>query len=225
MTMTVLIVGGGKVGSYVASLLISEGHNAIIIEQRREELARLEADVPQAKIVWGSGTDPVDLENAGIHNANVVAAVTGSDENNLVITSLARFEFNVPRTIARVNNPKNAWLFKPDMGVDVALNQADLIGKMIVEEMSLGDMFTLLKLRQGQFSLVEEKVAPNASVVNKAIHEISLPKDCVLAAVLRKGTLIVPHGDTVLQASDEVLAIIHSSQLSQLAALLGNVTR
>jgi trk system potassium uptake protein TrkA len=123
-----------------------------------------------------------------------------------------------------VNNPKNAWLFKPDMGVDVALNQADLIGKMIAEEMSLGDMFTILKFRQGQFSLVEEKVAPNSRAVNKAIHEISLPKDCVLAAVLRKGQLIVPHGDTVLQAADEVLAIVHSSQIADLAALLGNAS-
>ena len=89
------------------------------------------------------------LEAAGIRQANVVAAVTGADETNLVVTSLARFEFDVPRTIARVNNPKNAWLFTPEMGVDVALNQADLMAHLIAEEMSLGDMMTLLKLRQG----------------------------------------------------------------------------
>ena len=105
----------------------------------------------------GDGSSPSVLESAGIEHANVLAAVTGEDEDNLVITTLGRFEFGVPRIIARVNNPKNVWLFTPEMGVDVALSQSDILAKLIAEEMSLGDMMTLLKLRKGEFSIVEEK--------------------------------------------------------------------
>ena len=219
--MNVIIVGGGKVGAYLSVLLLSGGHRIKVIEARREETDRLQNDLPKDAIVLGSGTDPDVLEAAGIHNADVVAAVTGEDESNLVATSLARYEFHVPRTIARVNNPKNAWMFTSDMGVDVALNQADLMGRLIVEEISLGDMRTLLKLRKGQFSLVEEKVNPLAVSAGKAVRELNLPVRCVLVAVIRKGELNMPHGDFVLQPDDEVLAVVHADHVTELAGLLG----
>jgi trk system potassium uptake protein TrkA len=111
-------------------------------------------------------------------------------------------------------------MFTPEMGVDVALNQADLLGHLIAEEMSLGDMMTLLKLRQGQYSLIEEKVHPTARAAGQAIRDLDLPAECVLAAIIRQGRLIIPRGDTVLQPADEVLAVVHTSQLAQLAALL-----
>jgi trk system potassium uptake protein TrkA len=151
----------------------------------------------------------------------VVAAVTGEDETNLVVASLARSEFRVPRVIGRVNNPRNAWLFTPTMGVDVAVNQADLMARLIAEEMSLGDMMTLLKLRKGQFSLVEEKVDPTAIAVGKQLSSLQLPRECQVAAIIRKGELVIPRGDTVLQAADEILAVVHASQAKQLAAILG----
>jgi trk system potassium uptake protein len=220
MAINVIIVGGGKVGTYLASLLLGEGHRVRVIEIRDEEITRLKRDLPPEVVIHGSGTDPNVLETAGIRQANVVAAVSGDDEVNLVVTSLARFEFNIPRTIGRVNNPKNAWLYTPVMGVDVALNQADLIARMVAEEMSLGDMMTLLKFRKGLFSLVEEKVHPTAVAAGKAIRELSLPDECVLVAILRKGQLLVPKGDTVLQPADEILALVHASKVSQLAALL-----
>jgi trk system potassium uptake protein TrkA len=222
--MSVLVIGGGKVGTRLATLLLSEGYRVKVIEVRREEISRLHTDLPAETVVLGSGTDPSVLEAAGIRQANVVAAVTGDDEVNLVATSLARFEFSVPRIISRVNNPKNAWLFTPEMGVDVALSQADLMAHLIAEEMSLGDMMTLLKLRKGLFSLVEEKVDPSSATVGKALREIDLPQQCVLAAVIRKGQLIIPRGDVVLQASDEVLAVAHASQVAQLAAILGRAS-
>jgi trk system potassium uptake protein TrkA len=158
---------------------------------------------------------------AGIHKANVVAAVTGSDETNLAVCSLARMEFKVPRVIARVNNPKNAWLYTPEMGVDVALNQADLIARLIAEEMSLGDMLTLQKLRKGFYSLVEEKVHPDSVANGQAVGDLDFPQHCVLTAIIREGELIVPRGDTVFQTADEVLAVVHSAEKSQLAAILG----
>jgi trk system potassium uptake protein TrkA len=147
--------------------------------------------------------------------------MTGADETNLVITSLARFEFKTPRIVARVNHPKNAWLFTAEMGVDVALNQADLMAHLIAEEMSLGDMMTLLKLRKGQYSLVEEKVHPTAVAAHRAIRDLDLPAECVLTAIIRQGQLIIPRGDIILQPADEILAVIHASQAARLAALLG----
>jgi trk system potassium uptake protein TrkA len=221
MAMSVIIVGGGKVGTYLASLLLADGYRVKVIEVRREEMGRLQQDLPAGTAVLGSGTDPNVLETAGIRQANVLAAMTGDDETNLVATTLARFEFGVPRTIARVNNPKNAWMFTPEMGVDVAVNQADLMAHLIAEEMSLGDMMTLLKLRKGQYSLVEEKVDPESAVVGKAIADLSLPTECVLTAIIRKGQVIIPRGDLVLQPADEILALVHASQVSALAALLG----
>ena len=216
----VIVVGGGKVGTYLASLLLADGHRVTVIEERPEEFLRLRERLPAEVHMHGNGTDPSVLEAAGIRQADVVAAVSRADETNLVITSLARFEFNVPRTIARVNNPKNAWLFTPEMGVDVALNQADLMAHLIAEEMSLGDMITLLKLRRGQYSLVENRVDPRAVAAGKALKEIDLPRECVLVAIIRGGELIIPRGETVLQPDDEVLALVHISQLDRLASLL-----
>ncbi|MDR3574391.1 MAG: TrkA family potassium uptake protein [Anaerolineaceae bacterium] len=218
--MFVIIVGGGKTGSQLANFLIKAGHQVKIIEDRQVVLERLRQELPAEAVVAGDGSAPTVLEEAGIGKAQVLAAVTGEDEANLVITSLARFEFNVPRVIARVNNPKNAWLFTSEMGVDVALNQADILAQLIAEEMSLGDMMTLLKLRKGEYSLVEEKVAPISVAVGKMLKDLQIPSECVIAAIIRKGRLLIPHGDTVLQPADEVLAVVHASQVSQFAAVL-----
>lgn len=219
--MFVIIVGGGKTGSQLANQLISGGHQVKLIEDRPAVLDRLRGELPDEVVVAGDGSSPSVLEGAGIEHAQVLAAVTGEDEDNLVVTTLGRFEFAVPRIIARVNNPKNIWLFTPEMGVDVALCQSDILAKLIAEEMSLGDMMTLLKLRKGEFSIVEEKVHPSAVVVGKALRDIDLPPQCVFAAVIRKGQLIVPNGNTELAPVDEVIALVHASQAIKLAELLG----
>jgi trk system potassium uptake protein TrkA len=219
--MNVMIIGGGKVGTYLAALLLTGGHQVKLIEVRKQEISHLQDELSRDVVILGNGTDPNVLESAGIYNVQVVAAATGADEVNLVITSLARFEFRVPRTIARINNPKNAWMFTPDMGVDVALNQADLMAHLIAEEMSLGDMMTLLKLRKGQYSLVEEKVAPGSLAAGRAIRDLKLPEKCVLAVVIRKGELMMPASDTVLQVADEVLAVVSTNHVKDLADLLG----
>lgn len=221
MALNVMIVGGGKEGTYLASLLLTRGYLVKVIEVRRDELPRLQQVLPKNTVIMGSGTDPGVLEDAGIRQADVVAAVTGADEVNLVVTSLARFEFHVPRTIARVNNPKNVWMFTAEMGVDVALNQADLMAPLIAEEMSLGEMMTLLTLGKGRYSLVEEKVHPMAMAAGKAIRDLHVPEDCVLVAVIRQGELVVPRGNTVLQADDMVIALAHTSHVSPLHAILG----
>jgi len=223
--MQVLVVGGGKVGSFLAGLLVAEGHQVRLIEKRQEQLPTLRHDLPTQVVFFGDGADPTVLESAGVRMANVVAAVTGDDETNLVVATLARFEFGVPRTIARVNNPKNAWLFAPQMGVDVGLNQAELMARLVAEEMSLGDMMTLLKLRKGQYAVVEEKVHPDAPAAGLAVSALSLPENCVLIALIRKGDLMMPHGSTVLQPADEILALVDAEAAQALAALLGPVRR
>jgi trk system potassium uptake protein TrkA len=138
--MHVIVVGGGKVGLRLASLLRSSQHDVAVIEVNAGRVDLLRKDLDPGAVIHGSGSDPAILEAAGVRTADVVAAVAGKDEVNLVVSSLARFEFRVPRTIARVNNPKNAWMFTSVMGVDVAVNPADLMAHLIVEQMSLGDV-------------------------------------------------------------------------------------
>jgi len=222
MAMFVMVVGGGKVGAHLASLLLAEGNRVRVVEVRREQLDTLRKELPEDVVVFGNGTDPRVLESAGIRQANVVAAVTGADETNLVVTSLARFEFGVPRVIGRVNNPKNAWLYNQTMGVDVALSQADLMAHLIAEEMTLGDMMTLLQLMRGQFSLVQEKVHPASIAYGKTVSELQIPANCVLVAIIRKGELKLPKADMVLQEADEVLAIVKPAEAAQFSRLLAH---
>jgi len=217
--MFVIIVGGGKTGSHLARQLVEEGHQVKLIESRPEIIERLASEIPTEVLVIGDGSSPAVLEGAGISQAQVLAAVTGEDETNLVVTTLARFEFNVPRTIARVNNPKNEWLFTPDMGVDAKLNQTDILAKLIEEEMSLGDMITLIKLRRGEYSVVEEKLSPGSSAVGVPLRDLPLPETCVIAAVIRAGKVVTPRGNLEFEVGDEVLAVVDNSSLRALRDL------
>ena len=220
--MNVLIVGGGKTGAQLTRRLLDEAHQVKLIENRPETAERLKGELPAGVIVTGDGSSPSTMEAAGITSAQVLAAVTGEDEANLVITTLARFEFKVPRTIARVNNPKNAWLFTPAMGVDVALNQTDILAGLIAEEMSMGDMMTLLKLRRGLYSLVEEKLPPGSKALDVLLKDLPLPDTCVIAAVIRKGQVITPRGNMLFEAGDEVLAVVDNESKEALQDLFAS---
>jgi trk system potassium uptake protein TrkA len=219
--MYVIIVGGGNTGSELAKFLIEDGHRVCVIEERPMVLEKLVSEIPPEMILTGDGSSPINLEKAEVKKAQVLAAVTGSDETNLVVTSLARFEYKVARVIARINNSKNAWLFTPDMGVDVALNQAEILARLTAEEMSIGDMMTMLKLRRGKYSLVEEKIAPKAKAVGTAIKDLSLPSNCVISGIIRNGEIVLPRGTTTLNEGDEILALVDNASRAQLAELLG----
>jgi trk system potassium uptake protein TrkA len=149
----------------------------------------------------------------------VLAACTPQDADNLVLCFLARTRWHVPRTIAQINNPRDAWLFSETFHVDVALNQSEILARLIEEEMSLGDMMTLLKLRRGQYSVVEEKIPAGARAVGVAIQDLGLPDECVIAAIIRKGKMILPRGITELEQDDEVLAITDRGGADYLAGL------
>jgi trk system potassium uptake protein TrkA len=222
--MFVIIVGGGKAGSHLTGQLLSEGHQVRLIEIRPDTAERLRTFFPAPVVICGDGSAPRVLEEAGIHHTQVLTALTGEDETNLVITTLGRFEFNIPRTIARVNNPKNAWLFNADMGVDVGLNQTDILTKLIKEEMSVGDMMTLLKLRKGDYAIVEEKLPKDSQILGIPLKEIPLPATSVIAAVIRHGQVLIPRGNMVFEGGDEILAVVDATSRSGLQALFGPKT-
>jgi trk/ktr system potassium uptake protein len=219
--MFVIVVGGGNTGSQLAKFLIEAGHTVRVIDERPAVLEKLGTEIPQEIILNGDGSSPTVLEKAGIQKAQVLAAVTGSDETNLVVTSLGKFEFNVPRVIARINNSKNAWLFTSEMGVDVSLNQAEILAKLTAEEMSIGDMMTMLKIRRGKFSIVEEKIAPNAPAIGEALKDLPLPNNCVISGIIRQGEIVMPRGATILEEGDEIIALVDDAARGQLAKILG----
>jgi len=218
--MFVIIAGGGRTGSQLAQVLLAADHKVLVIEQSREKLTRLHQELPTEAIYEGNAADPAILEQTGIRNANVIAACTSDDPSNLALCFIARKMFDVPRTIARVNNPRNAWLFNGEFHVDAALNQASVFANLIQEEMSMGDMMTLLKLRRGKYSLVEEKVPEGAKAIGVALKDLGLPGECVIAAIIRSGKVTLPRGDTTFQRDDEVLAITDPDGARQLAELL-----
>lgn len=161
------------------------------------------------------------LEVLDIQRANVLAAVSSDDADNLVAASLARQQYGVQRVIGRVNNPRNAWLFTPELGVDVALKKADIMAKLIEEEMSLGDMMTMLKLRRGKYSLVEEKIAPGALAAGVAVKDLKLPHNCIISGIIRHGEMVLPRGVTTLEEGDEILALIDEAARGQLDNMSG----
>jgi trk system potassium uptake protein len=219
--MFVIIAGGGRTGAQLASYLIAQKHKVHLIEDRSEVLARIHQELPTEAIYQGDPTSPYVLELAGIKECQVLAACTTVDADNLVLCYMGRDRYGVPRTIARINNPRNAWLFDKKFHVDVSINQADLMAKLIAEEMSLGDMMTLVKLRKGEVALVEEKIAPNAPAAGKLVRDLPLPANCTLAAIIRKDEVIAVRGETMLQVGDEILAVVASKQQAALESLLG----
>ncbi|MBE0697117.1 MAG: NAD-binding protein [Anaerolineaceae bacterium] len=217
--MFVVIAGGGRTGAQLANLLISQDHEIRVIENRSDVLERIHQELPTESIIEGDPLEMHVLELANITRANVLAACTTIDEINLTLCYMARTIYKVPRTIARVNNPRDAWLFDNKFHVDVAVNQADILASLIQEEMSLGDMITLLKLRRGNYSLVEEKIPPGARAIGMAIKDLTLPEHCVIAAIIRKGDVMIPRGITTFEAEDEVLAVTDKQGSVSLAEL------
>ncbi|GAB1471627.1 TrkA family potassium uptake protein [Chloroflexota bacterium] len=218
--MLVFIAGGGRTGAQLAAQLLNQNYEVRLVEHRKELLARLHHELPTEVIYEGQATDPTVLKRAGLDKANVVVACTSDDATNLILCYLARTLFKTRRTVARINNPRNAWLFDENFHVDEAINQADVMAQLILEEMSLGDMMTLLKLRRGRFALVEEKVPPGAKAIGVPIKDLGLPNQCVIAAIIRKGNVTLPRGTSAFEEYDEVLAITDDVGAKQLAALL-----
>jgi trk system potassium uptake protein TrkA len=218
--MVGLIAGGGRTGARLASLLINQNYKVRLVENRRNLLGLLHQELPTEVIYEGNPVDPSILEAAGIREVHAVAAVTSDDSTNLAICFLSKAMFEVPRTIARVNNPNNAWLFNENFDVDVALNSADVLAHLIEEEMSLGDMMTLFKIRRGSYAVVEEKVPAGAKAIGIPLKDMDLAEHCVIAAIIRDGKMTLPRGESTLQQDDEIIAVASPEGAQKLADLL-----
>ncbi|MHB9053439.1 MAG: potassium channel family protein [Thermoleophilia bacterium] len=217
--MNVLIVGRGRTGAYLSEALAEAGTHRVVVVESRENRAAEPAPAG-IRVMWADGCDPSILEEAGVRNSDLVVATTGDDEDNLVIAQLAKLHFGVPRVIARVNNPRNYWLYTKEWGVDVAVSPTDIITKIIEEEMSLGDLVTLLKLKGGEVALAEITINTGSKVAGKLVSDLSLPKGSVIVAIMRGGEVIVPGGPTQLMPNDELLAITSVQKESELMQAL-----
>lgn len=215
----IVIVGGGRIGEHLARLLRGRGFDIAVVEEDPATAEALTASLPDVTVVAGSGTDLDVLERAGARRADALAVVTDRDEANLVAAGLARLELGVGRIVGRVKNPRNAWLYTPEMGIDVALDQATLIAGLVSEEITLGELTILLELRRGQLSLVSERVGPGAGVVGRRLDELDLPPGSTPVAVFREGTTRVDPA-LALRAGDEVVLLVPTAEMATVAAVL-----
>jgi trk system potassium uptake protein len=203
--MRVVVAGAGNIGRYLALDLAGRGHEVTLLDTAEGALAGLFAD--RLQTLRGDACDPGVLERAGARQADVVVAATGDDEDNLVISLLAKQEFAVPRVLARVNHPTNEWLFDESWGVDVAVSPPHLLTAFVEEEVTEGDAVPLLKLEHGTVELVEVRLDERSFAAGQRVQDLDLPNDLVLLAVLRGGHALPCRATTPLQEGDEVLAL------------------
>ncbi len=218
--MRVAIAGAGNVGTYIAQDLRKDGHEVLLIEQNLDIVNRLRDTLD---VTWfaGDACEVSNLHAAGLEGVEVMVAATGDDEDNLVVSLLAKQEFAVPRVVARVNHPKNHWLFNETWGVDVAVSTPHLLTALVEEAVSVGSLVRLLTFEGGGARLVEMTLASDTPAAGRIVSDLGVPRDASLVAVVRDGHVVVPRGDTMLQIGDEVLALVTSDESeSQLQVIL-----
>ncbi len=204
--MRVVVAGAGNVGRFLAADLTERGHDVTVIEQVAEIYQKAKVTV-DANWIHGDACEPWVLDKADLARADVLVAATGDDEDNLVISLLAKQEFAVPRVVARVNHPDNAWLFSETWGVDVAVSTPHLLTSLVEEAVSVGDIVRLLQLEQGKVALLEVTLDEGSPAGGRTVRELNMPPDCTLVAIVRDRHVITPKGETPLETGDEVLAL------------------
>jgi trk system potassium uptake protein len=220
--VNVVLVGAGKVGTYIAGYLSGTGHDVVVIEQDGAliELLRYRPELAMVNWISGDACEVSVLDAAGVQKVDVLVAVTGDDEDNLVVSLLAKQEFAVPRVLARVNHPENEWLFTEQWGVDVAVSTPHLISALVEEAVSVGSLVRLLQLAGGRARLVEVTLLGDAPVLGRDLASARLPRDSSIVAIVRAGDIVVPRGDTVLYEGDEVIALVTETSEDAVRALL-----
>jgi trk system potassium uptake protein TrkA len=216
--MYIIIVGAGKVGYFLAKRLCQNKHGVSIVEKDKTTCDEIAKEL-EVLVIRGDGCDPQILEQAGAARADVVAAVTGDDEDNLIICQLAKELFRVRRTVGRVNNPYNEHTFS-ELGVDVPMNSTEIIAKIIEEEVSFSDFVSLLSFKRGKLAIVRVDLPKDSPVIDKQVKDIQWPENSVLLSVVRQDDVVIPRGDTVLRAGDDVIALTMVGNESQLSNLL-----
>jgi len=217
--MRVAIAGAGNVGLFIANDLAGAGHEVQLIEESPDVVARSHAAEGVEWLV-ADACEVNSLRLAGLERCDVVVAATGDDEDNLVISLLAKQEFGVPRVVARVNHPKNEWLFNENWGVDLSVSTPHLISALVEEAVSVGRLVRILQFEGGNVQLVEVTLAEDAPVVDKAIRDLDIPRDATIVAVVRAEHVVMPRGDTVFEAGDEVLAMVTGDSESDVREIL-----
>ncbi|MGH3913342.1 MAG: potassium channel family protein [Pseudonocardiaceae bacterium] len=217
--MRVAIAGAGAVGRSIAAELIEFGHNVMLIERDADQLDPLEVEA--AEWVLADACELASLEEAGLEQCDVVIAATGDDKVNLVVSLLAKTEFAVRRVVARVNEPRNEWLFTEAWGVDVSVSTPRILAAMVEEAVSVGDLVRLMTLRQGQANLVEVTLPPDTPLAGYPVGELRLPANAALVTILRGGRVIVPQRDDALESGDELLVVAGADVEADVHAVLG----
>ena len=223
--MRVVVVGAGKVGKHIAGDLSRAGHSVLVLDVDRGvvDQANKSGEWPNVEFRVADACEVTQLEAAGLSNADVVAAVTGDDEDNLVVSLLAKQEFAVPRVVARVNHPKNEWMFNETWGVDVSVSTPHLLTALVEEAVTVGTLVRLLQFEGGKAGLEEVTLAETSPAAGKQVSTLRLPRNCTIVAVLREQTVIVPRGDTTLEVGDEVIVLATSDAEDDVrAALIGS---
>lgn len=203
--MYIVVVGGGKVGYYLSVALLSEGHEVLILEKDPDKCGAICEDLGSV-VMRGDGCEARTLEDVGTERAELLIAVTDEDEDNLVACQVAKHKFNVPRTIARINNPKNEALFKK-LGIDITISSTNLILEHIEEELPINPLIHLLTLKEGNLELVEVKVPEDSPAVGKKLSEIALPANSMVIMIVGKGSARVPTDDTVIKPEAQIIAM------------------
>lgn len=219
--MRVAVAGAGNVGQFLAKDLVEAGHEVLLLECDPTVVARSkDLEVPGVEWRLADACEVTSLREAELGKVDVVVAATGDDEDNLVIALLAKQEFAVPRVIARVNHPENEWLFNESWGVDIAVSTPHLMLGLVEEALSVGSLVRLLQLDHGRARLVEVTLAGDSPAVDRAVAQVGAPRDSTFVALVRGGHVIVPRGDTVFEAGDEVLALVTPESEEDMRQLL-----
>jgi trk system potassium uptake protein TrkA len=205
--MRVVIAGGGNVGTHIADDLSRAGHAVVIIERDERMVERTASRHPVTWVV-GDACEVSTLHRVGLETCDVLVAATGDDEDNLVVSLLARQEFAVPKVVARVNHPGNEWLFNQSWGVDVSVSAPHLLTSLVTEAVSVGSLVRLLDFEGGGVRIIAVTLADTSPAADRTLMELELPRDATVVAVVRQGHVVVPGGDTVLLRGDEVLVLV-----------------
>ncbi|WP_369052350.1 potassium channel family protein [Kineococcus terrestris] len=218
--MRVVIAGAGIVGRSIARELIGNGHRVLLVD--RAPAAMKISSVPDAQWLLADACEVTSLQEADLADCDVVVAATGDDKANLVVSLLAKTEYGVPRTVARVNNPKNEWLFDEAWGVDVAVSTPRLMTALVEEAVSAGELVRLFTFQQGQTSMAEFTLDETSRVVGRTVAEVRLPEDTVLVAIVRGERPIAPDRDDRLEAGDHLMFLSSPAAEDALRTVLGS---
>jgi len=215
--MYAIIAGGGKVGFFLARELIEQGHEVLIIENNPERAEFIANELGNV-VLRGNADEASTLAEAGAERADVVIAVTGDDEDNLVLLQVAKRRFGSPRTIARINDPRNENLFRM-LGIDATVNATQVMLSVLEQEIPQANLVPLLRLRNTDVEVVEAVLDYRSKVTGSPLRDVELPPESTIAVVIRDGSAFFPNGTTVLQAGDEVVALtrgVHEPRLRRL---------